>query len=152
MDKRLVEYCLSLPASQSYSGGWSRVVMRRAMEGIVPSEVQWRAGKTHSGAPYRYLLLEKSAEALEQLGARLDDVASSYLNVPYLTNLLKRKGDISDDDTRSLGNGMTIAFWLWKRTRSVRDVEAPPGRRSASPEKDAPTDSRSDQMKKSTTR
>ena len=48
LDRRLVEYCVSLPADQKLAGGYSRIVARRAMEGIVPDAVRWRAGK---GAP-----------------------------------------------------------------------------------------------------
>jgi asparagine synthase (glutamine-hydrolysing) len=44
-DRRLVEFCLSLPAQEKLSGGWSRLVHRRAMENILPVEVQWRTDK-----------------------------------------------------------------------------------------------------------
>ena len=44
-DKRLAEFCLSLPPEQKLNRGWNRIVMRRAMEGILPKEVQWRGGK-----------------------------------------------------------------------------------------------------------
>ena len=43
-DKRVVEFCLSLPAEQKLNHGWTRVVMRRAMEEILPKKVQWRGG------------------------------------------------------------------------------------------------------------
>ena len=45
LDARLMELCLSLPADQKLDGGWTRVVARRAMAGIVPDEVRWRGGK-----------------------------------------------------------------------------------------------------------
>lgn len=45
-DKRLIEYCLSLPAEQKCNQGWNRVVMRRAMNKILPAEVCWRKTKT----------------------------------------------------------------------------------------------------------
>jgi asparagine synthase (glutamine-hydrolysing) len=45
-DKRLIEFCLSLPATQKLKGGWSRLVMRRAMGGILPENIQWRKTKT----------------------------------------------------------------------------------------------------------
>lgn len=45
-DKRLIEYCLSLPGEQKCNRGWNRVVMRRAMANVLPSEVCWRREKT----------------------------------------------------------------------------------------------------------
>jgi asparagine synthase (glutamine-hydrolysing) len=44
-DRRLVEFCLALPASEKLSGGWSRLVLRRAMAGIVPEQVLARRDK-----------------------------------------------------------------------------------------------------------
>ncbi|WP_296718914.1 asparagine synthase-related protein [Erythrobacter sp.] len=44
-DRRLVEFCLSLPAHEKLSGGWSRLVLRRAMAGIVPEPVLARRDK-----------------------------------------------------------------------------------------------------------
>ena len=45
-DKRLIEYCLSLPGEQKCFRGWNRVVMRRAMDKVLPHEVCWRREKT----------------------------------------------------------------------------------------------------------
>lgn len=44
-DRRLVEFCLGLPAHEKLSGGWSRLVLRRAMGGIVPDSVLARRDK-----------------------------------------------------------------------------------------------------------
>lgn len=44
-DKRLVEFCVSLPSEQKLNGGWSRLVLRHAMDGILPPSVQWRRDK-----------------------------------------------------------------------------------------------------------
>src|SRR5690606_16407472 len=48
-DKRLIEYCYGIPASQKLNQGWSRYVLRRAMEGILPPEIQWRSAKSNLG-------------------------------------------------------------------------------------------------------
>ena len=45
LDHRLVEFCLSLPPEQKLSMGWSRVIQRRAMAGIVPDAVRTRISK-----------------------------------------------------------------------------------------------------------
>lgn len=44
-DRRLLEFCLALPAQQKLAQGWSRIILRRAMQGIVPTAVQWRVTK-----------------------------------------------------------------------------------------------------------
>lgn len=44
-DKRLVEFCLALPSEQKLDQGQIRLILRRAMEGILPKAIQWRASK-----------------------------------------------------------------------------------------------------------
>ena len=46
-DKRLIEFCLALPPEQKLHQGWSRIILRRAMTGILPREIQWRPGKSN---------------------------------------------------------------------------------------------------------
>ncbi len=48
-DKRLAEFCLALPPNQKLSKGWSRAVLRRAMQNILPENIQWRHGKSNLG-------------------------------------------------------------------------------------------------------
>ena len=45
-DKRLVDFCLALPSQYKLSQGWTRFILRKAMEGQPPSSVQW--GETRS--------------------------------------------------------------------------------------------------------
>jgi len=44
-DKELVEFCLAIPSEQKFSNGWDRHIMRRAMDGIIPNDIQWRKEK-----------------------------------------------------------------------------------------------------------
>lgn len=44
-DRRLVEFCLTLPAELKLKNGWSRYILRHAMEGLLPKKVQWRTDK-----------------------------------------------------------------------------------------------------------
>ncbi|MFY2762998.1 lasso peptide isopeptide bond-forming cyclase [Arenimonas sp. MALMAid1274] len=48
-DKRLVEFCLSLPAGQKIREGWTRVVLRNAMRGVLPEPVRTRRDKSNLG-------------------------------------------------------------------------------------------------------
>lgn len=44
-DKRLVELCLAIPGSQKVGDGYTRIVVRRALEHVLPAEICWRSGK-----------------------------------------------------------------------------------------------------------
>lgn len=45
-DKRMLEFCLGLPAEQRLHEGWDRVIQRRAFAGLVPKEIQFRQSKS----------------------------------------------------------------------------------------------------------
>ena len=114
MDRRLVEYCLALPREQSMSEGWTRVVMRRAMAGIVPDSVRWRVGKASLAAPYAYLLVQRGGAALTELIASAD-VAAPFLDIPYVKGLYDRRDTLSDTEVGELGSAASLILWLRKR-------------------------------------
>jgi asparagine synthase (glutamine-hydrolysing) len=68
-DRRLIEFCLALPATQKLANGWNRIVFRRAMEGILPTEIQWRANKGNLSPNFHRKLLDFN-------GGTLDSIAS----------------------------------------------------------------------------
>lgn len=45
LDRRLVEFALSLPSSLFLGEGWSRRVFRDAMQGVLPEELRWKPTK-----------------------------------------------------------------------------------------------------------
>ena len=79
-DKRLIEYCLSLPGDQKYRKGWNRFVMRRAMDGILPSEVCWRRDKTDFSANFIDGLANERRESLSCLLINDDDIFNKFFD------------------------------------------------------------------------
>lgn len=57
MDIRLLRFCLSLPSAQMQADGWPKIILRRAMEGLLPAELVWRRGKKHLGWTFTRSLL-----------------------------------------------------------------------------------------------
>jgi len=84
-DIRLVAFCMSVPEDQHVRHGTGRWLLRRAMEGILPPEVQWNTRHGRQGADLVLRLLHHRDEAEETL-ARFgqDEAVSSFLDVPAL--------------------------------------------------------------------
>lgn len=84
-DLRLLEYCLSVPDEQDVFEGGQRMLIRRAMEGILPGEVQWGLvrGKQAADVAYR---LRSHPEEMEAALARLErnGEVASYLDLPLM--------------------------------------------------------------------
>ena len=89
LDKRVLEFCLSLPASLNVQDGYQRYMVRKAMEGVLPKRIQWRTGKTPFSPDY-------FVRFNSQLGMARDFVASigksdpvrSVVDVGLLARLL----------------------------------------------------------------
>ncbi len=68
-DRRLIEFCLALPPEQKLSQGWNRLVFRRAMEGVLPPEIQWRGSKGNLSPNFHRQLLSRDEANLEHVAA-----------------------------------------------------------------------------------
>ena len=110
-DKRLIEFCLALPAEQKLHDGWTRVVMRRAMSDILPAEVQWRHGKTDFSPNLTRSLRNNPKELAEALTSL--DFAEEYIDRPGLDNIYQRLIEApSGQDARQLWLGLSLALWI----------------------------------------
>jgi asparagine synthase (glutamine-hydrolysing) len=104
-DRRLAEYCISLPADQKLSDGYSRIVARRAMAGILPEAVRWRAGKGKQGL--------HAVRALRDTRATFDDLFFNDASAlePYVDmDVLRRTYSIFMDDQKE---DLKVAMQLW---------------------------------------
>jgi asparagine synthase (glutamine-hydrolysing) len=86
-DKDLIELCVSLPSIAKLDRGWTRVVMRDAMAGILPPEIQWRRRKSNLGPNFHRGLLELDRERLDALFESRRTRLADFVNVPAVRRL-----------------------------------------------------------------
>ncbi len=114
-DRRLVEFCQAVPANQKLSDGWSRLIFRRAMDGIVPRKIQWRLDKGDISSNIRYLLASERIK-LEQILFQGDASIASYVDMDLLRAAFQRfMSDpvrATDRDVFSLVLSAHLALWL----------------------------------------
>ncbi len=115
-DRRVVEFCLSLPPQQKLHQGWTRMVMRRAMEGILPKKVQWRGGKMDFSASLSYGLKVFEKDMLDQIIIDNPGIIEKYVNVSALRQAYRRfLATEPTSDTTDLFNiwkCASLALWL----------------------------------------
>lgn len=115
MDKRLVEFCLALPAEQKLSNGFGRMVMRRALEGIIPEKVQWRPGKADLSPNFddgflnrdRHILDEVMSNQIKHLDKYID---SDFLQAAY--QRLRTESEVRDEDITPAWQAVMLALWF----------------------------------------
>ncbi|MGE3267916.1 MAG: asparagine synthase-related protein, partial [Chloroflexota bacterium] len=132
-DKRLVEFCLALPARQKLRGGWPRSILRRALSGILPPEIQWRTDKTDfSPAIVRGLLTYERRQLDHLVMGDLADL-EPYVDLPSLRLRYQRfisastagKPDMHGD-LHTCWRAIALALWLRSRPADRRHDAAPP--------------------------
>jgi asparagine synthase (glutamine-hydrolysing) len=118
MDVRLIEFCLGLPSNQSYSDGWSRVIMRRAMKGIVPDAIRWRADKADLSEPLQFLFFHNNDKIIRDL-LKAEGELSDILNMDTLKSLYNKKQQLSQRDIDALMKSVNLLYWLHKKNEKI---------------------------------
>ncbi len=118
-DKRLAEFCLSLPGEQKLNRGWNRVVMRRAMEGILPREVQWRGGKGDLTANFeRGMRAER--DRIEDVIIGHPETIERYVDVAAVRAAYKRFIDNQAGESDVMAIWRSVSLGLWLRTTEIK--------------------------------
>lgn len=116
LDKRLVEYSISLPWQLKARNGWSKYALRCASNRILPQEVSWRKGWEHVGADFTTSFMQKNG--IHNIMLREIDAQKSRLSVLINNDSLKRqlnsKNRITPENEEDLWTTFSLALWLKK--------------------------------------
>jgi asparagine synthase (glutamine-hydrolysing) len=117
-DVRLVELCLSLPADQKLRKGWSRLVMRNAMQGILPEKIRWRAGKANVSIGFRLALQTLGTRKVEEVMKSTNAELGRFVNTGFLRDTLPRfmADEVSMQEEVRFWKVFSLALWLMGRS------------------------------------
>jgi len=122
-EQGMIELCVSLPSDQKMRHGFNRFVMRRAMEGVIPPEVQWRTGKTNFAAQLLFGFCELERARIESTFERWQKAPTALgelVDIPALRELwdsLLRDHAVSDEaglNVSVLGRVLMLGLW-WEK-------------------------------------
>lgn len=103
LDKRLIEFCYSIPDEMKFKFGWSRYILRIGLNGVIPVEIQWRKDKANLDPFYENnLLFEK--KLLNKILSY--DKMKDYLNFEKINEEYKKYED-GKTDSDSI-------YWIWR--------------------------------------
>ena len=113
-DKRLIEYCLALPPEQSLQDGWTRLILRRAMEGVLPAQIAWRVGKAVMAPNFQRGLFGMDMERLKEWLTDLGPLAP-YVNVKETHRALAEGPSMPERQQVRLASIATLSYWIKRR-------------------------------------
>jgi asparagine synthase (glutamine-hydrolysing) len=103
LDRRVVEFCLGLPPDMYFNHGWKRYLFRRAMEGILPPQLQWHTSKqepAHFDALKTFRIAHHKNIIVPLLSDLLRDRTVFYcLDAARLREWLQSVSHVDDPDT-----------------------------------------------------
>lgn len=115
-DKRLVEYCLALPPEQKLRKGWSRFILRRGMENILPSSIQWRKDKSDLSVALDSSITKYEQKRLQRLRraelGNIDRFVSAKFLDREVPRYLRGEIDTGGGDGIFVWRALSLAFWL----------------------------------------
>ena len=126
LDVRLVEFCLSLPSSQSLQDGWTRYVLRSALRSELPPAVRDRVGKANMSPAYHKGFFVSDRDTVDRLLRRAVELdGASGADLHRTRNRLEAAyaaGEpVEGTDMATLGYKLSAIAW-----RDVRDHRTPP--------------------------
>jgi asparagine synthase (glutamine-hydrolysing) len=113
-DVRVAELCVSMPAGQKLRRGWTRFAMRKAMEGIVPSSVQWRSRKANMHAGWNHAYRKHQTGRVRALLSDPNSAVRAFLDPDRVRELHDRfiAGEASQAEEAVLWTAISLALWL----------------------------------------
>lgn len=117
LDHRLVEHCIALDPRLKMKDGWTKWVLRKAMDDVLPPDIAWRRNKIAFEAPESIWLARHA-----------DVMARAVLDSPLLARFCNRKG-LTDRyarlDRRSQWRLYSLALWEEEFGVTCDEVAAP---------------------------
>ena len=90
-DKRLVEFSVALPGRAKLSDGWTRYILRMAMEQNLPESVCWRTHKAALGPNFVHLMKSEPEGLLRDLANHVTGAFPEMVDKTSVNNLLDRR-------------------------------------------------------------
>ncbi len=112
LDTRLAEFCLAIPGEQKVSQGYTRSVVRRALQGYLPDAIRLRSDKGNLGWSFKGGLKSRR-ELVERTLESSAPFLSRYFDAARLRNLHERyrTGALADGELLDLFLAVVLSAW-----------------------------------------
>lgn len=113
LDKRLVEFCVALPADQKLRDGYTRHILREGMRGVLPENIRLRTSKTDYTPAHVGGILRFDTPQIQGLISSLPDGSIVKIDAlqRYLRDLVEAKRT-KEKDFLDFWHTLMSAIWL----------------------------------------
>ena len=116
LDPRLIEFALGLPDHVKIERGWTKCILRRAIEGLAPPEIAWRRDKKGYTMPTLRWLRDDMLPILKEVLHREALVfRHGYVDHDTFWQLydgMRQSGSTREISTKEIIGVVTLEQWL----------------------------------------
>jgi len=114
LDKRLIEFSVSLPWQQKVGHGWSKYIIRRASEPLLPDDVVWRRGWPVASVWWAFTdaLTQNRITWMKDQIREQQALLSQYVEPIILKNIINGSRLSLSEHGDSILNIFQLANWL----------------------------------------
>jgi asparagine synthase (glutamine-hydrolysing) len=109
LDKRIIEFCLSLPWQLKVNLGWSKWILRQVMQSQLPQSILWRRDKPHLGPGFSAQWMVNNWPDVQATISATESIWSAYADrkqvLPYFDTP-------TYNPLETLGNNQFIVYFL----------------------------------------
>ncbi len=118
LDKRVIEFCSSLPGHLRLRDGWPKWILRDVMKGRLPEQVRWLTGKRHIGWQFDDAITRAAVDSGALNPGDLDRALDAFVDPSALARAWRTFADRSDPFP--LHSAHVLSVWLAEnQTRPV---------------------------------
>ena len=111
-DRRLVEFMAAIPIDQLYRHGIYRVILRQAMQGILPEVVRTRQGKTSFLTLFSYGV-EQKTDDLRNYFSNTQAIWGKFVDSPWVWSQWDSFFSIDQDGAEKVVPWLCMAYVVW---------------------------------------
>jgi asparagine synthase (glutamine-hydrolysing) len=111
-DRRLMEYCFALPPDQKLKDGWTRLVLRRGLEGVLPNKIRYRGGKGNMSESFWAALRDYACDDVSNVIMKKDTHVSDFVNIKYVHGEFESFTDGESGGLYTLWYPVLLELWL----------------------------------------
>jgi asparagine synthase (glutamine-hydrolysing) len=89
-DKRIIEFCLGLPAEQKLSGGFNRRIVRESFKNILPETIRLRKEKTYFNSSLNRGILKTDRDWFYFNLDTMDEAIYNYINLQKFKKIYEK--------------------------------------------------------------
>ncbi len=113
LDKRVVEFLVSMPWDQKVRSGWSKYLLRKTCENVLPREVCWRQGREHLGWEFASKWLAINFDEVNEVVKKMMTSSWDKVNISRLHDSIKLYSSHGTEDNEvDLLDAFHLAHWL----------------------------------------